>query len=244
MEKVKVLFLAAVLSIFILGGIGYAMTGMINAAKPAVVDQARGAEVVDNAIADEAAKKGPDSGTPLASNAAMVKTNIDLLGKIAAIAQEDLAGAVTLSDAVRATTIPGDVQDPIGYTLNLAVVGGVKIAAVGNTYNVEESTAQPVIFAAEQVLADPVVFAETVDTLEGGQFAVVLSSSDEERAAVEGLEQVKTRGEKVVVAPTVLDSNTLLTAILKEAVKRGPVGISLRDALETPAVAAARKGAV
>jgi len=59
MGKAKVLFLVVILSAFILGGISYAMTGMINAAGQAKVDKAGGIENVDSRIAAKEKPKGP-----------------------------------------------------------------------------------------------------------------------------------------------------------------------------------------
>ncbi|MDP2910930.1 MAG: hypothetical protein Q8N76_01135 [Candidatus Omnitrophota bacterium] len=241
MRKANVLFLVLAVSMIVFCGISYAaVAGFVNAAQPAAVETGA-ATIVEGAVRGE--------GKSLSSNESILMTNTSLFERMGPVqtGREDLplvsVADITLSEGVKAS-IPTDVKDPVIYAVTLGVVGGVKITTTGSTYNVEENTARPVIFAAEQVLANPAVFAETVDSLETDQFAVVLSRNNEERAAVEGLGEVKARGEKVVVAPTVLTTNELLTAILEEAAKKGAVGISLSDVLSSPAVEKARKGAV
>lgn len=234
MRKTNVLFLVLAVSMIVFCGISYAaVAGFINAAQPAAPETGA-ARTVEEAVRGE--------GEPLASNTTVVLTNIGLLEKIAAIEQGRLTSVVTLDSAVTAS-IPADVRDPIGYALNLAAVGGVIITATGDTYSVNESKLKPQLFAASEVLRDPAAFAAIVDAFNPDQVGVILPTSTQEKAAVEALNQVKERVEKVTVNPPVT-ADTFLSVILEEAVKKGPVGIALGDALESPAVVAARQSRV
>lgn len=224
----NILFIIALAGILLSAQLGFG--ALINLSAPPAGEIQGGTSAVENEVKKE--------GDKLASNAGLVNTNLELLVRIAEESKISLN-----------IVVPENVQNPVGYALTLAMIGGVKITAVGTAenpaYTVEESSISPKIFAATQVIKNPSIFAQAIDKLEGNQIGVVLSGNAAERAAVEKLPefQERQRAGKVVLPPVALVSNVLLTALLEEA-NKNQTGISLNNALLSPAVMAAMQGAV
>jgi hypothetical protein len=135
MGKVKVLFLVAVLSIFILGGIGYAMTAMINAAKPAMVDVKP--EVVDKAIADEAARNTATTQTPVEPGTGTLSSNATVTVKSLASGEILKLDGVADMNLIQlaATTISAMTQQQVQalYDYSLSLTENQAVVIVGNT---------------------------------------------------------------------------------------------------------------
>ena len=131
----NILFIIALVAVLLSAQFGFC--ALINLETPAASGTVEGKAAVDKIVKDE--------GDKLASNAALVNTNLELLGQITNESKISLD-----------MTVLANVKDPTGYALTLAMVGRTKIAAVGTTedpsYVITESPIRPIIFAAAQVI--------------------------------------------------------------------------------------------
>lgn len=227
LNKTIFIMCIAILSIFTIAQLSHAYTMMVN------LGQQTDGTGTGNKV-DEAVKKAGDEGAKLASNAALLTT--DIIEKIRA----DETAMVNVS-AVLAAASSENISEMKAYAIGLGSVRLAEVSVDGNTYNFSDSTVNPVLFSEKFATDETPRFAEAVTAMQPDQIAVIIAinmSSDEIRKAIEGEIDL---GKVVIVQATTMESQKAFNTLFDEYKE----GFSLRTLdKNNPNVIKALKGAV